>query len=427
MAKIKPFKGLLYNSGKINSGYSSVVAPPYDVISECMRDELYQKNPYNVIKLILGKSSEKDTPQDNKYIRAERSLDQWQDENILVRDNDESFYVYSQEYECKGKQCRRIGFLGLMKIEESKGEIVLPHEKTHSKPKEDRMNLIKRVKSNLSPIFTLVDDETGVIDEELEKSISLSDPVADVEVNGQRHKLWRLSDEASINAIISVMKEKKVFIADGHHRYEVASSYRNLRREEKGYDGSADYVMMYFANMADRDNLTVMATHRVIKDMSVSDEKEVAEKLSEYFDIVECASLEDLTSEMEKADTDEKVFGYFAGKQYLLIKAKDPKALSTLMPDDKSEAWKQLDVSVLHAAIFDKLLSINNNEGNITYVRDSDEADEKVADGSHVGAFFMNPTRVEQLKAVAELGEMMPQKSTYFYPKLLTGLVINKF
>jgi len=427
MTEVKPFKGILYNKNKTNGGYVDVVAPPYDVISERMRDGLYEKSAHNVIRLILGKSSPQDNETYNKYTRAGKFFDEWQKDNVLVRDDKESFYIYLQEYPHDGKKCRRVGFLGLMKIGETGKDTVLPHEYTHAKPKEDRLNLIKQVNANLSPIFTLYDDQGGDISGMLERVMRTDDPLIDIDVDGERHKLWRLSGGGSIKKIREAMKDKMIFIADGHHRYEVARTYRDIRRKKKDYDGSADHVMMYFTDLTDRDNLTVMATHRVIKRMPSADEGVIVSKLKEYFDIREYDDLAGLKKCLKENSDGDHNFGFFAGSKFLFLRPKDKKRLIGLITDKKSLDWKKLDVSVLHSAVLTGILSVDNAEGNITYVRDPEEGEILVRDGSHMAAFFLNPTRVEQLKAVAELGEMMPQKSTYFYPKLLTGLVINRF
>ncbi|MFQ5951905.1 MAG: DUF1015 domain-containing protein [Candidatus Omnitrophota bacterium] len=429
MAELKPFRGLIYSASKIGGDYSGVVAPPYDVIPENMRDELYGKNKYNVIRLILGKALENDNEEYNKYTRAKNFLAEWQDQDVLVRDEAASFYVYEQEYEYGGQTYRRIGFLGLMKIEEPGEKSVIPHEYTLAKPKEDRMNLIKQVKANLSPIFVLYEDTGGTITDILTKTTSSASPEIDVKLGDGKHKLWRLCDKDSVDKIVSLMKGKKVYIADGHHRYEVAMAYRNARREDGKYDGSADYILMYFTDMIDakpHNNLTVAATHRAIKVMPVADE-ELAEKIAEYFDVTECKSLSELMEGLGEGKTGEHAFGYFGGNKYFLIKLRKKNDLSKLIPEEKSMEWKRLDVSILHSGIFKNLLKVKESEGNITYVKNSSEAEELVKNGSHTAAFFLNPTRVEQIKAVAEEGDMMPQKSTYFYPKLLSGLVINKF
>ena len=426
--KIRPFRGLLYSSDKVGGDISAVMAPPYDVIPENMRNELHEKNAYNVIRLILGKDLAGDGQNNNKYTRARRFLDDWQREGVLVRDKNDAFYVYSQEYDQNGQKCHRVGFMGLMKMgEPGKEDAVLPHEHTLAKPKEDRLNLIKQVESNLSPIFTLFADKDGCVRGLMKEAMAASEPVIDIQVDGERNRLWRFSDKEAIEKVISCMSDKKVFIADGHHRYAVARNYRDLARQRDGYNGSADHIMMYFADMSEGNDLTVMATHRVIKKMPNVTVGEIAVKLSEYFFVEECNDLSGTMNRLENSAGKAYNFGIFDGKTYLFIRPKDENDLRGLMRDRKTDEWKRLDVSALHSAIFDNILSVDNSEGNITYVREAEKGRDLVDDGSHMAAFFLNPTRVEQLKAVAEQGEMMPQKSTYFYPKLLTGLVIHRF
>ncbi|MFH1837129.1 MAG: DUF1015 domain-containing protein [Candidatus Omnitrophota bacterium] len=423
MAEIKPFRGLLYSSEKIGGDYSTVMAPPYDVISDKERDELYKKNEYNIIRLILGKSFETNGETDNKYTRAGKMLAEWQKEGILAKDDKRSFYVCRQEYEHEGTILKRLGFIGLMEISDD----VLPHEHTLAKPKKDRMELIKQVKSNLSPIFSLYEDEDGKISDILEKGISKSDPLIDVKADGVRHMVWKFSDEQGVEEISRFMNKKKTFIADGHHRYEVARLYRDLCRQDEAYTGRADHIMMYFTDLNDTDNLTVVATHRVIKEMPRKDKADTIKKLKEYFDAETCDDMDSLSGRLKEHVGTDNVFGYIDDNGYLFFKPKNVEALLSLITEERSPEWKKMDVSVLHSAVFSKILSVNSGEGNITYVKTPEEAEALVKDQSHQAAFLLNPTRVAQLKAVAEKGEMMPQKSTYFYPKLLSGPVINKF
>ncbi|MBL7072451.1 MAG: DUF1015 domain-containing protein [Candidatus Omnitrophica bacterium] len=426
MAEIIPFKGLIYDSEKIGNDYSKVVAPPYDVISPEERDELYSKSGYNIVRLILSKSAEGDSPECNKYTRASEALEKWETEGVLARDEKKAFYIYSQEYKVDGKRRERIGFFALMKIGEAEGDEVLPHEYTLAKPKADRMNLIKEVRGNLSSIFSLYDGARRVT-EMLKKEMISAEPVIDIQVDGVGHKFWRLGREETVNAICSEMADKKVFIADGHHRYEVAKAYRDLKRNSPGYDGCADYIMMYFSDLSVQEALTVFATHRIIKSMPEIDENEIRSKLNEYFSVSECCDLTDLAEKLKGGAFKDYAFGFFNGEKYLFMESKDNEKLIELISEDRSVQWKSLDVSILHSAVLDKILAVKGTEGNVAYLRRAEDAVAIVKDGSHNAAFFLRPTRLEQLKAVAELGEMMPQKSTYFYPKLLTGLVINKF
>ena len=424
MAEVRPFRALRYNGEKIKD-FSCVMAPPYDVISEEMQEELYSKDPHNIIRLILGKDLEGDNAEGNKYTRAKSFMDEWIKDGVLLKEEEEAFYIYEQEYDIKGQKYRRRGFLGLMRIEGE--EMVVPHEKTHSKPKEDRLNLIQKVESNLSPIFTLYDDEGRVVKEVLYKAVSSEEAIIDIVIGEVRHKLWRLSDPASVEKIRLAMKDKKVFIADGHHRYEVARTYRDLKRKEDSYDGRADNVLMFFADMLDADNLTVLATHRVLKDISGLSEEKIIEKLSVNFELTECASLEDLMEKLEENSHKPYFYGFFGGTKYIMLQARKTEALKEMMDESKKDEWKELDVSLLHSALLDNILALKDKEGNITYVKEPGEGVSLVEEGSHSCVFFLNPTKLNQLKNIAEAGEVMPQKSTFFYPKLLTGLVINKF
>lgn len=424
MAEVRPFRALRYNGEKIKD-FSCVMAPPYDVISEEMQEELYSKDPHNIIRLILGKDLEGDNAEGNKYTRAKSFMDEWIKDGVLLKEEEEAFYIYEQEYDIKGQKYRRRGFLGLMRIEGE--EMVVPHEKTHSKPKEDRLNLIQKVESNLSPIFTLYDDEGRVVKEVLYKAVSSEEAIIDIVIGEVRHKLWRLSDPVSVEKIRLAMKDKKVFIADGHHRYEVARTYRDLKRKEDSYDGRADNVLMFFADMLDADNLTVLATHRVLKDISGLSEEKIIEKLSVNFELTECASLEDLMEKLEENSHKPYFYGFFGGTKYIMLQARKTEALKEMMDESKKDEWKELDVSLLHSALLDNILALKDKEGNITYVKEPGEGVSLVEEGSHSCVFFLNPTKLNQLKNIAEAGEVMPQKSTFFYPKLLTGLVINKF
>jgi uncharacterized protein (DUF1015 family) len=428
MAEVKPFKGILYNRENIHGDYSSVCAPPYDVISASMQDDLYRRSEFNVIRLILGKKQTNDTPESNWYTRAGKTLNEWIDRSILAKDKDEAFYIYVQEYTFEGEKKRRLGFIGLMEIVDPATKKIFPHENTLAKPKEDRMEVIKKVKGNMSPVFGLFTDEGGKVTGILEEFISANPSVIDATVEGERNRLWRLSDKRSVEAVSSLMKDKSVYIADGHHRYEVARKYRDMMRKEPGYDGSADSVMMYFSDMGSANDLTIMPTHRVVKKTGLS-EDDVVKKLrgSSLFNVTQTRNLSEMIKKMKELSLKSHSFGFFGGKKYFVIEPKDNNDISGMIDEKKSREWKSLDVSILHFVIFKKELDVKSEEGNITYVKTPEEAEKLVKDGTHEGAFFLNPTKVKEMKAVAEHGDMMPQKSTYFYPKLLTGLVMHKF
>jgi len=260
----------------------------------------------------------------------------------------------------------------------------------------------------------------------MEEKVSSEKPVIDIIFDGERNALWKITNPEKIKIITKSIENKKVFIADGHHRYAVAKNYRDIRRQEVGYNGECDYVLVYFSDLSKKDNLTVMGTHRVIKSMD-ENEDEVKNKLEEYFVVSSCYNLKELEIALQKNEEKPHVFGYIGKTKYFLIEPKNDVELVSLIDEEKSLDWKYLDVSVLHAVIFEKIFSIGKTEGNIIYVHESRDADVLVKEGKGVCAFLVNATRVDQLKQVALNSEMMPQKSTYFYPKLLTGLVVNKF
>ena len=434
MPQIEPFKGILYNFKKIN--IANIVAPPYDIISPHMQDDLYRIDEHNIIRLILGKEEPKDSARVNKYKRAVQFFKRWLKEKVLVQDKTPSIYVYGQEYFHETKRKKRIGFIARMKIEDPRESKVLPHEYTFAKPKEDRLNLIREVKANLSPIFTLFQDGDNKIRPIL-KSALKTKPVFDVEFEGVRHILWKLDKEALIKKIQALMGDKDIFIADGHHRYEVAVIYRDEMRNKTGQRSTVhgprknkgyDYVMIYFSPL-NQEGLTILSTHRLVKGINI-DIEELLEQLKVYFYIKTFKAANHLFQKMASAKKGEYAFGmYSKNKIFYLLKLKENVPLVDVIKEDKSKEWKRLDVSVLHGLIFDNILDLREkvrNEECIVYTRDPDYAISEVDKGNCTLAFFLNPTRVSQVRAIAKIGDRMPHKSTYFYPKLLSGLVINK-
>jgi uncharacterized protein (DUF1015 family) len=425
MAQIKPFNGLLYNKKKI-SDFKKVVAPPYDVISPEERDALYRLSPYNVIRLILGKETGKDSAKNNKYTRARETMAEWVTVSVLVKDDKPAIYIYRQTYKDGARTKVRTGFISIMKIEDPDNG-VLPHEKTLAKPKIDRLNLIKEVRANLSPIFSLYYDKKRATSRLLNKFAGGNPPAVDISVDGVTHQLWRLTDVKAISAVRKDMAKRKIVIADGHHRYEVARGYRNLMRWKKNYNKNVDYVMNYFTNIEEAENVTIFATHRLLKNTDGFDPDSSERLLKPFFDVSYFTNLKGMYNALTK-NCSRPSFGIYAGdRKYILIVLKKGINLTKVIPGDKSPQWKELDVAVLHELVIKNLLCLKDSEDNVKYVRGIDQADKLVKSGDYKIAFFLNPTRAKQVQEVAEKGDTMPQKSTYFYPKLLTGLVINKF
>ncbi|MEZ4600200.1 MAG: DUF1015 domain-containing protein [Syntrophotaleaceae bacterium] len=440
MAKIAPFRAVRYNIEKIQDP-ASAMAPPYDVISPELQDDLYRRSPVNVVRLILGKIEETDDETDNRYTRAAADFSEWQEQQILVRDETPSIYLYDEEYAAEGiGTVVRKGFLALTRLEDFASGVVKPHEKTLSGPKADRLNLTKACGANFSPIFGLYADPCCVL-EALTRGIRSNRP--DLEVkddDGVVHRLWQVTDPAIIDKAKELLDNKPLFIADGHHRYETALNYRDFMREKVGkYTGKElfNYVLMYFANMEDQ-GMQIFPTHRLIHGLTEFGLKPFLSALGEFFQ-VEASDInpEDPVSRAEvrtilqkKGNRNSTLALYAGGKSIYYLTLRDKKTMDRFFDEKASKALRSLDVSVLHRLILEHLLGITadaqERQTNLKYVKNFDEPFLAVANNQAQLAFLMNATRMSEVRDVANAGEKMPQKSTYFYPKLLTGLVFNK-
>ena len=416
MPRIKPFKAIRYDVEKVKD-LSLVVAPPYDVIPAKMQDELYRKNAHNVVRLILNKITPKDTAGDNRYTRSKKFFDRWLAEGALRRDERDSLYIYSQKYKRGNKEMEQVGFIGLMALKIGGKKKILPHENTLAAPKKDRLNLMRKVRANLSPIFILHDDKS--VTKMLKEFRAANKPVIDLSWEDVRHMVWRLDEPRIIRAIQARMEEGNLFIADGHHRYEVAKMYsKEVRTKE------SKYMMVYFVE-ADEKMLTVLPAHRLIKDLGNIKKDGIIEKLSAFFYIEKASGLKNMFSRLAKLSSGH-AFGMYLGKgKFYILKLKDISESDRAIKD-KPKAWKRLDVSILHLFVFQRVLGISDSDDNIEFFKDADETVSAVDAGKFKAAFFLNPTKVSEVKRIAKLGSRMPRKATYFYPKQLSGLVINK-
>lgn len=438
MAVIAPFRGILYNPEKAGD-MSGVVAPPYDVISPEGQERLYQKSDYNIVRLDFGKGNPSDDQDSNRYTRAASDFKAWQEKGILVRDEIPAIYVYEQDYRLKdGTIKTRKGFMSLVRLEELDSGVILPHERTLSGPKTDRLNLTRATGTNLSPIFSLYSDPEMKTNELLSKE-SKNPPIVNVQgEDGVNNRLWRVTDEAVINGLINEIADKMIFIADGHHRYETALNYRNeMREKHPGYTGkeSFNYTLMYFSNMDD-EGLTVFPTHRLIYGLKRFDPKVFEESLTENFEIERLAvpvttELSNLfMKRLKEKGKDSHSFGVYAnGWNYAAIATLRNEDVMDRFVPDHSKAYRRLDVTILHTLIIENILRISKEsqerKENIEYIQDEGEGLLKVQRGERHVLFILNPTKVTEVEEVAKAKDKMPQKSTYFFPKLLTGLVIN--
>ena len=432
MAKITPFRGIVYNqaaAGDINT----LVCPPYDIISPADQQELYGKSPYNVIQLEYGREAAGDSAGKDRYTRAAALFQGWQQQGILQRNDRPAIYVYEMQYP-HGDAVRKLrGFICQIRIEDFDSGVVLPHENTLSGPKADRLNLLRACQANFSQIFSLFSDPSGTISDVLSKISGLPE----MEAAGENNVLH----PAVIETITRAMADKPFFIADGHHRYETALNYRNERRAAAGTftgDEPYNFVTMYLARLED-PGLTILPAHRALFSLPGFSADSFEEGLHKYFDMerLDFDAASEATARRTMLDTmaaraaRSRIFGMrMQGRNsYYLLTLRSEEDMDRLL-SGKSSAYRRLDVSILHHLIIDKLLGVGIDTHklgkNIEYIKDADEAVKRLDDGKAKIIVFMNPTKVGEVKAVAGAGERMPQKATYFYPKLLTGLVMHR-
>ena len=442
MAAITPFKGIRYSREKI-ADLAQVVTPPYDVIDREAQERYYQRNPYNIIRLEYGKVSNDDSPANNRYTRAAADFSRWLEERVLQPEAEPALYLYEQEFFAAGRKRVRTGYICAVKLEPYENGVVLPHEETLPKHKADRLELMKACRANFSPIFGLYADPESQVTGALRRAAGQRRPdVSLTDEKGEEHRLWVIRDSEALQSAQQAMEDKKIFIADGHHRYETALNYRAVR-SAGGSTGSEpyNYVMMTLVNLYD-PGLVVLPTHRLIRNAGAADVASLIQSLSENFTLDQFAlapdkgNFQEFIQLMASRGADpacgrdhRHVFGiYLAGKLYLAALKKED-SLAAVMPPGKSRDWQGLDVSVLHHLIIERLLGIGPDllagGDHVTYTREEEGALGAVDSGEYQVALFMNPTLVEEVTEVAANGEKMPQKSTFFYPKLITGLVIN--
>ncbi len=418
MAIVKPFKGLRFqeSAGPIKE----LVCPPYDIISEDQRKSFLETNEHNVIRLELPKEG------DNIYEKAGEVLNSWLSDNIIATEDQAKFYVYEEEFEVDGVQKSFKGVIARVKLSEFSEGVVIPHENTLSAAKEDRFNLMCATGCNFSQVYCLFEDKDKQITNVLD---SVNDSVAINELTDTEnvtHRLWTLNSDCGLTELFA---NKCLYIADGHHRYETALRYRQYERDNGAEaDAASEYVMMMLVPM-ESEGLVVFPTHRIVHSLDSFDGRQMLIDARDYFHVGEISSYASLERNLKTEYNAGKIsFGAYFDNRYYLLTLKSHPTLSELLPE-LHETLRTLDVSVLHSLILEKLMGIDKEnmakQINLKYTRDANEAVDEVNNGANC-AFFLNPTRVEQIAAVGSAGQKMPQKSTYFYPKLITGLVMNK-
>ncbi|MBN1754860.1 DUF1015 domain-containing protein [bacterium] len=441
MARIFPFRGVMYR--KDDQDLTELVSQPYDKINDKMQAEYYERSEYNIVRLIKGKATPEDTPENNQYTRASDFLRKWMADGILVRDSQPAIYIYYQKYKVEGELKTRKGFVALAALE-APGEEVKAHEHTLAGPKADRLNLMRTTASNFGHIFMLYADPQNQINQILDEYAEVNPPLFTAnDYYGENHQLWRLTDPLKIGQIQKLMRDKVLFIADGHHRYETAVNYmKEMKAQNKPIaEGAENYtnLMMTFVNM-DGKGLSILPTHRVVHSVQNFDPEGFLARVSQNFNIEEIPfepavydyKKNEFIYKLTERGKDEHVFGLAMKNQnkFWLLSLKSESLMDNAVKGEHSKQWKTLDVSILHSLLLDDLLGIDaralEEKRNIDYIRHFDEGFDCINEDPKVQmVFFINPTKVEQVKEIASRGERMPQKSTDFYPKLLTGMVIN--
>lgn len=447
MPTVAAFRGLRYNLGHVGS-LSDVIAPPYDVISPEFQDQLYKRHPANFIRIELNREEPGDNDTNNKYARAARYLRQWQQEGVMRPDSDPSLYVYHQQFDFEGRTFTRRGFMARVKLERFGEGKIYPHEETHASAKADRLLLTKALKANASQIFGLYPDPKNEVQDILEKAIQGKPPVEAVDHLGVIHRLWAINDIQTIGAASAAIDPRPMFIADGHHRYETACNYQAELAQAAGgklpEGHPANYVLTMCVGMSDA-GMIVLPTHRLFRGVAPMTSQELTAKLGECFTCNAAGkgpvAAKAIWAGIASSGRQDKLAFYTAADdQWTTVEISAAgKAKMAALSTDHSTDWQGLGVSILHRLAMENLLGLTNLPKPM-YVHSVDEVIEGLTQGDTAGrdatgqqgtggkfqlAALVMPATVEHVRLISEHGERMPAKSTYFYPKLLSGLVVS--
>ncbi len=419
MAIIKPFRGIRFNCSLV-SDPGKVITPPYDVISEQEQERLHKKNPYNIVRLEYGKILPEDNEDNNRYSRAAETLEQWLNKNILMLEDKSSYYLYEQRFDYQGKTYTRRGIAAALKLQPYEDNIILPHERTMSGPKADRLELLKTTRTNTSPIFTLYPDQGNFVNEIFE-TVNGKTPVFDSgEHDDQSHRLWQIDDIDGISEITDHIKSQPLLIADGHHRYETALNYSQLSKGN--IDKPSDYILTVMVSMFD-PGLLVLPTHRLISGMTNTEVVNLQTILKDNFSIQPFSSTSEIdrsgfVAKLKNISSSNNGFGFINHDRACFL---IPKKL-------EKQNEQPLPVELLHDLILEPLLDhdLVNKFGKerISYPHDIDSAIDAVLSRSADTAFILDTVPVNKVLNYSRAGKIMPQKTTFFYPKLPGGLVL---
>jgi uncharacterized protein (DUF1015 family) len=431
MTNIAPFHGIRYNAHKVGD-LSKVVSQPYDRIRYGLQEQYYDLHPYNIVRITKGKEFDDDAPEHNVYTRARDYYHAWLDAGYLLRDTAPALYVYHQTFALPdGTELNRKAFVAALELVEFSEGIVLPHERTLSGPKVDRLNLLRATAVNFGQILMLYPDAENRIHALFDAAIA--GRAADVDVREMfekdvRQQVWVVTDPGVLASVVGEMAPKRgLIIADGHHRYETALNYRNEMRPQHPDappNAAFNFRMVTLVSMDD-PGLAILPTHREIHGYTAKTMGQVLQDATDYFAVTHVADRAALDAAMSRATPTDRRIGFYDGS-YHLLRLQDPKFMAEVAPD-RIEEWRMLDVSILHELLIERVMGISKEKveakENIEYHRDLDLALARVDKGEAQCVFIMNPTRIEEVKACSEKGAKMPQKSTDFYPKVISGLV----
>ena len=435
MADVRPFPAIRYAPGE---DLAAVVTPPYDVISPAAQARYYERSPHNIIRLELGRAESADDELNNVYTRAAATFAEWRLHDLLRQDAP-ALYLYEQRFAVEGKHYQRTSLLARVRLELWEAGVILPHERTMSKPKEDRLRLMRATAANLSPLMALYDDPQGAL-AALLAPVRAMPPDADfVDEARESHRLWVLRDAALAEQIAAFYRERQLYIADGHHRYETCLAYRDeqaaLRKETLPPDDALNFTLMALSAVED-PGLVVLPTHRMLRDLDAMHLSALDERLRRSFDARDLGTIEAeaaLAALAQQTIAGNTTFALVQpdGVRLLVLNDSGREAMERLGGEyaSASPAWRALDLATLHALVLDEALGITPEMvragEHVSYTRDAAEADAAVREARADAALLVAPTPPAAIRDVARAGDRMPQKSTYFYPKLITGLTIN--
>ncbi len=425
MVELLPFPAVHYNFESADLGRA--IAPPYDQISPEMQDELYRRSSHSFVQLIFGKILDNDTEGSNRYTRAADSLTAWLKDRILVKEDEPAFFLYEQNFSLKDSTTfTRLGLVGIMRLEPL-GAGVLPHEQTFAKPKEDRLNLMKATKANFEHVFFLYDDPQHFI-RQMASSYRLKQPILTCrDDQGTTHSIWMVRESEALKNVAWFFKEKRLLIADGHHRYETSLTYQDEMKkiwcDSTSDDAPFNYRLGTFVSLQD-PGLVILPTHRVLRPLTPEQGAALEKELPGYFTMADYPNLDSLHTELKSK---KHAFGWITENRYRLLILKDSFDLRKEFHETPA-VLRELDVFVLQQLIFDRILNLPHDKLDqiISFVRWPEDVMKLIQSGSHQMAFLLNPAKPADVKAVAEAGEKMPHKSTDFYPKLWSGLLFYK-